>query len=163
MRRYFVVAVLLSVPLGLAQARTGACLTTVPPSPRFVPSAPYHSVRLSDDMFWYGTDKLWTKLAVDGVWHTKDNVDKKGGYATKLVFWTQGFDWRREPEPELIITALRLDGDSPSVASSGANAVFVNTNTPAMMTGIDVPTEGCWEVTAYYRGHRLAFTVSVQP
>jgi hypothetical protein len=135
------------------------CLTTLPPSPIFAPPAPYDSVRGSD-MFWYGTDALWTRLG-DGIWHTKNNVDKHGGYSTKLVFWRKGFDWRKEPEPALIVTARRLDGDSPSVAVAHANAVFVTSNTPAMMTGIRIPAAGCWEVTGHY-GHTLSFIVSVE-
>jgi hypothetical protein len=55
-----------------------------------------------------------------------------------------GFDWRKEAEVKLIITAKRLDGDAPSVAVAHANAVFVTGNTPAMMTLIDIPTAGCW-------------------
>jgi hypothetical protein len=85
------------------------------------------------------------------------------GYFTKLVFWRRGFDWRKEPEPKLIITAKRLDGEAPSVAVAHANAVFVTSNKPAMMTGIDIPTAGCWEITAHYKGHTLTFIVSVEP
>lgn len=113
-------------------------------------------------MFWYGTDALWTRLGSAGVWHIKNNVDEHNGYATKLVFWRKGFDWREEAEPALIVTARRLDGDSPSVAVAHANAVFVTGNTPAMMTGIRIPSPGCWEVTGHYSGHTLSFTVSVE-
>jgi hypothetical protein len=77
------------------------------------------------------------------------------------MFWRRGFDWRKEPEPELFITAKRLDGDAPSVAVAHANAVFVtgNTSAIAMMTGIVVPTAGCWELMGDYNGHTLTFTV----
>jgi hypothetical protein len=34
---------------------------------------------------------------------------------------------------------------------------------PGMMTGLDVPTAGCWELTAHYRGHTVNFVVSVEP
>jgi len=140
-----------------------ACLTTLPPNPPFAPPAPYDSVQLSDNMFWYGTDAFWTQLSVEGVWHTKGNSNKRGGYDTKLIFWKRGFDWRKELEPELIVTARRLDHDSPSVAVAHANAVFITGNTPAMMTGISIPTAGCWEVVGQYRGHTLTFIVSVEP
>jgi hypothetical protein len=92
----------------------------------------------------------------------KDNVDKHGGYVTKLVFWTRAFDWRKEFQPELILTAQRLDSDAPSVAVAHANAVFI-AHKPAIMTGIRIPTSGCWEVTAYYGERRLVFVVSVEP
>jgi hypothetical protein len=150
-------AALLSIP----PAKT-ECLTTLPSSPIFAPSAPYDLVHASDNMFWYGTDALWTMLGKDGVWHTENNVDKHNGFVTKLVFWRKGFDWRKEMEPALIVTARRIDGDSPSVAVAGANAVFVSGKTPAMMTGIRIPTAGCWEVTGHYGGHTLSFIVSVE-
>jgi hypothetical protein len=32
-----------------------------------------------------------------------------------------------------------------------------------MMTGIDIPTAGCWEITGHYNDHDLTFIVSVEP
>ena len=148
---------------GFAPSGIAACLVTLPPNPPFAPPAPYNELRLSGERFWYGTDALWTQMVADGVWHITNNVDKHNGYADKLIFWAKGFDWRKEPEPELIVTAQRVDGEAPSVAVAHANAVFVSGNTPAMMTLIRIPTAGCWEVTGYYGGHKLTFTVSVQP
>jgi len=98
------------------------------------------------------------------MWNIRNNVlEGKGGYRTKLTYWRRGFDWRREPEPELIVIAKRLDREAPSVAAGPAHAVFVTTERPGMMTGIDLPSIGCWEITAQYSGHRLSFVVSVQP
>jgi hypothetical protein len=131
------------------------CLTTLIPNPPFVPPAPYWS-SAPDGGFWYGTDALWTLLADDGKWHMQGNV-----YTTKLVFWRRRFDSRKEPEPKLILTGKRLDGDAPSIAVAHANAVFVTGNTPAMMTGIDIPSAGCRELTAHYNGHTLTFIVSI--
>lgn len=162
MQPLFLSLALLLFALGASSGET-ACLVTLPPSPAFIPPAPYDQLPVPEGGFWYGTDALWTQLDADGVWHTKDNVDKHGGYVTKLIFWTQDFKWRKENEPELIVTAQRLDGDAPSVAVAYANAVNVTGKTPAVMTGIRVPTSGCWEVTGYYRGHRLTFVVSVEP
>jgi hypothetical protein len=137
------------------------CLTTLAPNPPFLPPAPYPS-SAPDGQFWYGSDALWTLLGVDGSWHMRDNVLNGKGYRTKLVFWRRGFDWRKESEPKLIITAKRLDGDAPPVAVADANAVFVTGDKPAMMTGIDIPTAGCWEIAAHYKGHTLSFIVSVE-
>lgn len=118
-------------------------------------------------MFWYGTTALWTALNIDGKWITRNNVISPA-FRTKLVFWRRGFDWHTEPRPKLIITGKRLDGDAPSVAVAHANAVFVTakppgTMPPGMMTLIDIPTAGCWELTAHYGGHTLTFIVSVEP
>lgn len=153
----------LIVPL-LAHSGTEACLTTLPSSPPFRPPVPYDGLIAPSAAFWFGTDALWTLLSVDGVWPLKNNVDKSGGYFTKLVFWHKGFNPHDEPQPPLIVTATRLDGESPSVAVAHASAVFVTGKTPpAMMTGIRIPAAGCWQVTGHYAGHRLTFVVEVQP
>jgi hypothetical protein len=154
MMRYLiaVMAALLLPVLSSAQ-----CLTTLPPNPPFVPPEPYLQQTQLNDMFWYGTDALWTSLGINGKWQMHNNV-----LTTKLTFWSRDFDFRKELEPKLIVTGKRLDGDAPSVAVAHANAVFVRGPMPAaMMTGIDIPTAGCWEITAHYKGRALTFIVSV--
>lgn len=147
-----VMAALLLPVLSSAQ-----CLTTLPPNPPFVPPEPYLQQTQVKDMFWFGTDALWTDLGISGKWEMRNNL-----LTTKLTFWSRDFDWRKELEPKLIVTGKRLDGDAPSVAVAHANAVFVTGPMPAaMMTGIDIPTAGCWELTAHYKGHALTFIVSV--
>jgi hypothetical protein len=158
--RFSITMLLLLLPkMGLSET---ACLTTLPPSTPFTPSRQYESVRVEPDGFWYGTDALWTQLVVDGTWYTTGNVDKNGGYAAKLVFWSQEFDWRKGPEPGFILTARRVDADSPSFANAGAGPVFIQ-GKPAMMTGIHIPTAGCWQISAHYKGHVLTFTTLVKP
>ena len=104
---------------------------------------------------------MWTALAYDGNWGGLHNAE---GYRQKLFFWSQGYDWRKEREPSLIITAKRLDGDAPDVAVADAENAFVpSRNAAAMVTGFELPTEGCWEVTAHFRGHALTFVVLVKP
>lgn len=160
-RNWLIVLGVLLLPL-TAKSGSGVCITTLSPSGPFITPAPYDAVCLPNGMFWYGTEDLWTSLG-SGVWHFTNNSDTSGGYFTKLVFWTKEFDWRKEPAPDLIVTAKRTDGDSPSVAVAHAHAVFVPGNTPAMMTGIRIPTAGCWEVISHYRSKALTFTVSVEP
>ena len=160
--RYFLLALGMVLLPSYARSGTGACLTTLVPQPAFVPPAPYDTEHLIG-AFWYGNDALWTRLSVDPVWHTAHNVDTQGGYVTKLIFWSASFEWKKEMEPELVVTAQRSDGDAPAVAVAHANAVFLTHRNPAMMTGIRIPTTGCWEITAYYKGHALRFTVSVEP
>jgi hypothetical protein len=136
-----------------------ACPVTKPPAQPFIPPPPYWTDH-QPDRFWYGTESLWTLLDVPGTWR----VGGRKVCRTKLVYWTQGFDWRREPEPKLTVTARRLDREAPSVAEEHANAVFVTGPQPAaMMTGIDIPSTGCWKLTAQYRDQKLSFVVSVQP
>ena len=138
------------------------CLTTLPPSPPFTPAAPYLT-DAPDGSFWYGSDALWTHLPINGKWRAAAHEEDGSIFRTKLTFWQRGFDWRNETEPKLIITGKRLDGDAPSVAVAHANAVFIpNRDAAGIMTMIDIPKKGCWEITAYYKGHDLSFVVSVE-
>jgi hypothetical protein len=140
-----------------------SCPVTKPPAQPFVPPSPY-STDHGPDGFWYGTESLWTLLGIQGRWHTRSNVLKdEGGYRTKLTYWRRGYDWQREPAPKLIVIAKRLDGEAPPVAAASASAVFVTTERPGIMTVIDIPSLGCWELRAQYGVHSLRFVVSVQP
>jgi hypothetical protein len=163
LRYVFAVMAALFLPLlGTAQ-----CLTTRAPNPPFIPPSPYQ-VEAPANMFWYGTDRLWTALGSDGKWRMRNNVMKGKGYRTKLTFWRRGFDWRTELEPKLAVAAKRLDGgrDASKIIMAPANVVFIpNREAAGMMTGIDIPSAGCWEVSAQYGGHgySLTFVVSVEP
>jgi hypothetical protein len=93
------------------------------------------------------------------------NYENGSVFRTKLFFWALGYDGRKESRPKLIVTGKRLDGDAPDVAEPNAtNAFMLGTSGPAaILTMIDIPIAGCWEITAHYRGHALTFVVSVEP
>src|ERR1051326_8964689 len=104
MLRHLIVttAALLLLPL----LASGQCLTTLAPNPSFVPPAPYPS-SAPNQMFWYGSDALWTHISFDGKWR----IHNRNVFREKLVFYARDFDWHKEHEPDLIVTAKRLDGD----------------------------------------------------
>lgn len=133
------------------------CQMTNAPSPPFVPPNPYWQSTHHDE-FWYGSTALWTRLGRN-IW--KMPHDEEAGLVTKLTWWSQGFDWRKEPLPPLFVTGKRLDRDAPVISASNAQSVFVTTTHPAMMVGMDIPTEGCWEITGHYRETSLSFVVRV--
>lgn len=165
--RLLVVAVVLFSSAGLSAAAGGSqetpatCPVTRPPNPPFVAPLPYPPSFTDKKDFWYGTPSLWTLLTVPDL-RGRCGVGPTC-YTTKLIYWSSFFDWRRELEPELVVTARRLDRRGSLVSTEHANAVFVPRTTPGMMTGIDIPTAGCWELTARYRGHTLSYVVSVEP
>jgi hypothetical protein len=72
--------------------------------------------------------------------------------------------------------ARRLDGKAPLVWSGLATSGFDDRNIPGlagmfMVTGIDIPSSGCWEIAAQYVDDTrevhtlayLAYTVWVEP
>jgi hypothetical protein len=129
------------------------CPVTRPPNPLFVPPQPSSEARPGLD-FAYGSDALWTLLESSGVWQT---------LRQKVWMWSNAFDRRAEPEPLLVVTGRRLDGNSPPFRNQRATHGGFADGTSALLAGVDIPSAGCWEITSQYRGNTLSFVVSVQP
>jgi hypothetical protein len=148
-------------PQANPSAVPASCPVTQPPAHPFVPPPPYPA-KPGPQSFWYGTEKLWTFLQADGVWnglphYTPDDPT----FRQKLFYWRAGFDAHSEPRPALTITGKRLDHPAPPLASDQANAGWQSSDQPFMVTGINLPTLGCWQITARYGKQALTFTVRV--
>ena len=136
------------------------CPVTQPPSKPFTPPAPYPS-ELPSDRFWLGSEKLWTSPSKNGLWFGYWTTDRELGkykvYFDKMFWWRKG--WRTENPPQLKVSGRRLDPPAaPFYADHAKTANIIN---PAMVTGIDIPTVGCWEITGDYKGDKLSFVVWV--
>jgi hypothetical protein len=79
------------------------------------------------------------------------------------MWWSSLYDLPKELEPALVVTGRRLDGDSPPLRFYGATNAMADDIGDAMLTGVDFPTLGCWEVKGEYKGNELTFTVWVAP
>jgi hypothetical protein len=142
-----------------------ACPITQPPSEPFVPPAPYPT-ELWADGFWLGSEKLWTMRRKGGIWRGYWVLDPESGvrheiYFDKVFWWRKGYDWKTENPPELRVTGKRLDAPASLFHVNHANPVYIKI--PAMLTGIDIPTVGCWQITGDYKGDKLSFVVWVVP
>jgi hypothetical protein len=71
--------------------------------------------------------------------------------------------WTEEPEPALIVTGERLDAQAPPLTSSQATNAYASDIGSAMLTGVDLPTLGCWRITGRYGTAELSFVVWVAP
>jgi hypothetical protein len=148
-------------------AKVGAgrpsCPITRPPQPPFVPPKPYRATppRLYGG-FWYGSDQLWTMLPADGTWEMARDKD---GLFDKSLWWRAGFDPRREQTPSLTLSARRLDVPGRAIAASSGKATNGWRDDDDigafMLTGIELPAAGCWEITGHYRARELSFVVWV--
>ena len=144
--------------LSLADGLHG-CPVTKAPDSVFVPPAPYRG-DVGSGQFLYGTPDLWTVI------HNRWRVH--GG--SKLPYFRQGFDAKKEPDPQLSVVARPLDGPDPIVWAGWANSASID-ETPQgmfMVTGLSIPTAGCWEISAHYtvsreKIHTLTYTVWVEP
>ncbi len=138
------------------------CPVTQPPAPLFVPPPPY-SVQAPFGEFWYGTNTLWTALRPDGRWYALPYGG--GGYSQKIVWWREGYVGTSELQPALKITGKQLDGTKTFAVAGATNAQSSDFggNGWAIMSGVEIPALGCWEITGEYNGAKLSFVVEVTP
>jgi hypothetical protein len=144
-----------------AAADFQSCPVTRPSDPPFVPPQPY-SPSAGVNEFLYGSPALWT-IVYPG-WHVHS-----GG---KLPFFSQRFVANKRERPRLTVVARRVDGVGPLVWSGltgrGEGKVLEEM---FMVTGIDIPSPGCWEIGAQYVDtsrnvhtvHTLSYKVWVEP
>jgi hypothetical protein len=140
-----------------------SCPVTVPPTPPFTPPGE-HEMGENDNVFWFGTEKLWIVLRKSGdKWGWVPHALGHEHDLTAKIFWgSVDFDYRKEYPPQLRVTGRRLDGDAPPLlVDKVTNALFVPH--AAMLTGVWAPTPGCWEITGDYKGQNLSFVVWVYP
>jgi hypothetical protein len=111
-----------------------------------------------------GSEKLWTRRNIEGLWYGKRFVDPDSGqeyYRDKVFWWRKGYDWRTENPPQLKVSGKRLDAPATTLYLDRANPAFIKI--PAMVTGVNIPGVGCWEITGDYKGDKLTFVVWVMP
>ena len=139
-----------------------SCPVTRRPAHEFIPPAPYER---DDVAFWLGTEKLWTVLPERAIWEWAPHQpghEQEVQPLTAKIFWMRlGYDSRAEPRPAIKVTGRRLDGPAlPLLVLPPTNA-FQGPGS-AMLTGVYVPTPGCWEITGDYHGNKLSFVVWVE-
>jgi len=138
--RYLILTFFIAVWAGgsypsLAADKHG-CPVTRPPNPQFVPPPP-EAPMSREDGFFYGTSALWAM--VDPHWQ----LHKFAGQ--KLPYFRQGYDVNQERDPRLVVVARRVDAPAKMVWAGRANSA------PGfMVTGLEIPTAGCWEIVAQY-------------
>lgn len=155
---------ILAEPVLKTDISLGTCAVTQPPDPPFLapepntPDAPY------EDMFWYGSDELWTMLLKDGIWAGLPYHDEKDGghYSQKVFWWRHGYVYSEEPEPTFSVRGVNLDDSTETFESPDATNAYNPVIKSAMLTGVELPSVGCWEITGYYQGHELSFVVWVE-
>lgn len=101
--------------------------------------------------YWYGTTDLWTVLTADGSYG-----------ARKSVWWSAQFPGGdREERPEISVTWRRLDVAQPEIVSDRGTNAFTAEDGWFMISGGDPQADGCWEITATYKGATLSYVASI--
>jgi hypothetical protein len=108
-----------------------------------------------DSSNWYGSESFAVQLSPDGTWPT---TAPGARIAVKLFWWSAGF--KPGMESNLVVTLKELNGAAVNaVVSRATNAHAESLGGWTMLTGIDFPDAGCWEVTGRYLGQELKFVV----
>lgn len=137
------------------------CPVTILSKQNFEAPEPYSPIAPWEGLFWFGSDHLWTALHNDGVWAGLPlNSD---GYTQKIMWWSSLYNLPNEPEPALLVSGRRLDGESPDLRFYGATNAFADDIGDAMLTGVEFPSLGCWEVRGKYKKVSLTFVVWIAP
>jgi hypothetical protein len=141
------------------------CRVTLPADGSFTPPSPVpmgpvpdgqpaSSIELGVDEFWYGSEKLWTVLPIDGTWRGSSPSIPGDlahfAYSNKLP-WFRFHPAFSEKDGPLTITGKRLDGPASSFTEEFyANAFPRDDDNAMIMGGVDIPSFGCWQITGHY-------------
>jgi hypothetical protein len=144
-----------------AGALGSACPVTVPSAtfvpPQDLPGGWPASPPSTYGAGWFGTADLWTMLPADGA-RNSQLLDGE-----KTWWFSQHYlNPSAESSPRIAVTGRLLElGSATSVtlADSGTNASA--DFGLSMLVGVQVPSTGCWELTATYKGHSLSYIVDV--
>jgi hypothetical protein len=136
-----------------------SCPITRRPAKDFIPPVPYER---DENSFWLGTEKLWTFLPERAIWEWAPHQlghEQEVQPLTAKIFWMRlGYDSRAEQRPAIKVRGRRLDGPAPPLLVLPPTNAFQGPGS-AMLTGVYVPTPGCWEITGDYHGNKLSFVV----
>ena len=137
------------------------CSVTKAADRPFVPPPP-HSERPAQGQFWFGTNRLWTRLPETGAWiglghYTTDDPT----FRQKLFFWRQGYDAHAETREKLIVSGKRIDALAQPLQTDGPGTGSWKADDQFLVTGINFPTIGCWEITGRFGNDELTFVVWV--
>lgn len=143
-----------------------SCRFTPRPAREFIPPPNFRSEKLPEGFFYIGSEKLWTMIEERMVWEFRPHEPGHELDLTAKTFWFRvGYSWRTEPVPKLRVTGRRLDGSAPALTTpqGPATHAIVDSYNGTMLTGVYVPTPGCWEITGNYEGDKVSFVVWVKP
>ena len=139
-----------------------SCPLTQAPAIPFTPPGE-QEMGENDKSFWLGTERLYLPLRKSGtVWGWLPRGPGGPNWTNKIFWGSVDFDYRKKEDYSLKVTGRRLDGDAPPLlVDRVTNALFEPR--AVMLTGVYVPTPGCWQITGDYKGQQVSFVVWLYP
>jgi hypothetical protein len=100
-------------------------------------------------------------ISHEGVWEALP-PGRDGGYGQKVFWKFPGYSWTEDQTPDLDIVGEQLDGVGYFEQTEPAtNAYAADLLGSAILTGVEFPQAGCWQITGEYRDASLTFVVWV--
>jgi hypothetical protein len=138
------------------------CPVAKPADQPFVPPPP-HPAKPGRGYYWFGTERLWTSLPEVGTWRLGHYSPGDPTFRQKLFFWRQGYDPDTEPSPNLTVGGKRIDAHAGPLLTDGKGIGGSTRDDQFIVTGINFPTAGCWEITGRYENDELTVVIWVSP
>lgn len=132
-------------------------VTRSTPETRFTPPPPSRAFDTNSAMFWYGSDSLYTALYADGRWR---GIASPTGTRNKSFWYRKNPEWLTETPYQLAVTYRKLGETGPMFTEPGVTNAIMGKEV-AMLIMLELPTRGCWEVTASYKNAHVSFVTWV--
>lgn len=145
---------------------SSSCPVTQPMDPAFETPPGFPSVPAFGGLgaFYAGNQNVWVTVT-PGPWHLPH---WETGYRQKIFWWTDSY--QREPGtlleppvPTVEVSGHRLDGPSNPMIVTGTNPGGGGEMGSFLVSGVNFPTTGCWEITARIDDSAMSFVVEVEP
>ena len=146
-------AVSISIILAWSTVQASECQISLPESTD-LPESLHES---PEGFVWVGSPNLAARVPDDGHWTA---MGPDHNYRDKWWWWREGYQAKEETKPELTISARKLDGSAPPVYLPNATNAY-GPGWDMILTMMEFPSSGCWEVIGKYRGQELRFVFHV--
>lgn len=124
---------------------------------RFTPPPPSRAMDVGSTMFWYGTDALYTALFSDGRWR---GIKSSTGTRNKSFWHRKNPEWEQENPYQFKVT-YREHAETGPMFTVGRVTNAILGGEMSMLIMLELPTRGCWEVTANYKDAYVSFVTWV--
>ncbi len=102
----------------------------------------------TDSRAWFGSEALAVLIPGDGRWR---GMGPSRNFFDKFWVWRRGYSPKAEPVPALTLAGVKLDaGDQPQRMQVDEATNAFGPGWTSMLTGMEFPSAGCWQVTAKY-------------
>lgn len=134
-----------------------ACEISIPKAENL----PASELLASEGFIWVGSPALAAQVPESGHW---TGMGPDHNYRDKWWLWREGFDAYQESKPELFVFAKKLDTEAQSFSLPHATTGIYGPSHDRrhrILTLLEFPEPGCWEVNATYQGAELQFVFLV--